>query len=104
MRQAVDHFELNSLSFATSGVALFQRLEGATRGLDTELLICISLHDKQSWENLPLGDFMGLVFHIVAAGGFPRSVVPLELTFERALPVFRRSALRSSARPRSPPP
>jgi|GEM_PF-3126377 len=35
MRQAVDHFELNSLSLATSDVALFQRFEGATRGFNT---------------------------------------------------------------------
>src|SRR6266550_7805556 len=35
MRQAVDHFELNSLRLATPDVALFQRLEGATRGSNT---------------------------------------------------------------------
>ena len=50
------------------------------------MLIGISLHDKQGWQNFARDDFIGVEFHIVAACRVPRSVVPLELTFERALP------------------
>ena len=88
MRQSVDHFELNSLSLATRNVALFQRVEGAARGSNTELLIGISLKDEQGWQNFALGDFIGLKFHIVTAGCLPRSIVPFKLSFERALPVL----------------
>ena len=46
MPQPVNHFDLNSVSLATPGVALFQRLEGAMRGFNTQLLIGISLQDE----------------------------------------------------------
>src|SRR5207237_8689208 len=55
---------------------------------DTQLLIRIARHDKQGWQDFALGDFIGLEFDIIAAGRLPRSIVPLELTFERALPVL----------------